>query len=83
MSSALPVAWKEDWAKSWFTELVWTPRPNWIGLPLPWVAVAPAEAKMSRKVMVEPLNPTVLMFDRLLPITFRALALLERPERPE
>jgi hypothetical protein len=83
MSRALPVDWKEDWEKFWFTEFICTPRPNWMGLPLPWVAVAPAELKISRKVMSEPLNPTVLRFDRLLPITFRALALVERPERPE
>ena len=84
MSRALPVLWKEDWLKSWLTLFVCTPRPNWMGLPLPWVETPPRLVlKMSRKVVLEPLNPTVLMFDRLLPITFSALALVARPERPE
>ena len=84
MSRALLADWKEDWAKFWLTPFTWVPRPNCMGSPLPaMVTPEMVELKMSLKEVLDPLNPTVLMFERLLPTTFRALALEARPERPE
>ena len=56
MSVTLLVDWKEPWPKFWEMAASFVPRPIWMGLPLPWLLVAPTEAaNRSWKLAVEPL----------------------------
>src|SRR5689334_23110384 len=82
-----PVVWVDPWVKLALVAASWTPRPTWIGLVPPRLALA-ADAPVSIWLRVSwntvelDLNPVVLALAMLLPVTSSMVWLTRRPEMP-